>query len=280
MSRARARAWERARESAAVARAVLAISHEKRVLFMAASLAYFAVISLVPLLLLVVVALSALRGDQLALDIATYAAGVISPRSSGVLVEVVTSAPERDSATFLGLFVLLWGTLLLFRALDDAFGQVYGEGQESLFLGDLASALLVFGVVVGAMVAMIGVGAGLSFVLIDQVWELLAPLVLFVVLTVVFLPMFALFPNADVSIAEAIPGTVFTAAGWTVLQIAFGIYTRSTGAAELYGAAGAFLLLLTWLYVGSLVVLVGAVLNAVLAGRVSPDREVQSLEYI
>lgn len=247
---------------------------------MAASLAYFAVISLVPLLLLVVVALSALRGDQLALDIATYAAGVISPRSSGVLVEVVTSAPERDSATFLGLFVLLWGTLLLFRALDDAFGQVYGEGQESLFLGDLVNALLVFGVVVGAMVAMIGVGAGLSFVLIDQVWNLLAPLILFVVLTVVFLPMFALFPDADVSIAEAIPGTVFTAAGWTVLQIAFGIYTRSTGAAELYGAAGAFLLLLTWLYVGSLVVLVGAVLNAVLAGRVSPDREVQSLEYI
>ena len=280
MSRARVRAWETVRESAAVVRAVVAVSHEKRVLFMAASLAYFAVISLVPLLLLVVIALSALRGEQLGVDIATYAAGVISPRSSGVLVEVVTSAPERDSATVLGLLVLLWGTLLLFRALDDAFGQVYGEGQESLFLGDLANALVVFSVVIGAIVAMIAVGAGLSVVLLDQVWSLLAPIVLVAVLTVVFLPMFVLFPDADVSIAEALPGTVFTAAGWTLLQLAFGIYTRSTGAAELYGAAGAFLLLLTWLYVGSLVVLVGAVLNAVLAGRVSVDHDVASLEYI
>lgn len=247
---------------------------------MAASLAYFAVISLVPLLLLVVIALSALRGQQLGLDIATYAAGVISPRSSGVLVQVVTDAADRESATLLGLFVLLWGTLLLFRALDDAFGQVYGEGQGSLFLGDLANALLVFGVVVGAIVAMIGVGAGLSIVLLDQVWNLLAPLVLVAVLTIVFLPMFALFPDADVSLAEALPGTVFTAAGWTLLQLAFGFYTRTTGAGELYGVAGAFLLLLTWLYVGSLVVLVGAVLNAVLAGRVSVDREGSSLEYI
>lgn len=256
------------------------MSREKRVLFMAASLAYFAVISLVPLLLLVVIALSALRGDRLAVDIATYAAGVISPRSSGVLIEVVSAAPERERATVLGLVVLLWGTLLLFRALDDAFGQIYGDGQDSLFLGDLADAVLVFGVVVVAMVAMIGVGAGLSIVLLDQVWNLLAPVILLIVLTIVFLPIFALFPDADVSLAEALPGTVFTAAGWTVLQLAFGMYTRTTGVEELYGAAGAFLLLLTWLYVGSLVALVGAVLNAVLAGRVTIDGEFHSLGYI
>lgn len=256
------------------------MSHEKRVVFMAASLAYFAFISLVPLLLLVVIALSGLRGEQLGVDIATYAAGVISPRSSGVLIDVVTGVADREQATLLGIVVLLWGTLLLFRALDDAFGQVYGEGQSSLFLGDLANALLVFFVVVGAMVAMIGIGAGLSVVLVDEVWDLLAPIILVVVLTIVFLPMFTLFPDADVSLGEALPGTVFTAAGWTVLQLAFGVYTRTTGWEELYGAAGAFLLLLTWLYVGGLVLLVGAVLNAVLAGRVATEGEVPSLEYI
>jgi membrane protein len=280
VSRARARAWTTIRETVAVVRAVLAISHEKRLVFMAASLAYFAVVSLVPLLLLVVIALSALRGEQLGVDIATYAAGVISPQSSDVLLEVVTSAPDRGSATLLGLGVLLWGTLLLFRALDDAFGQVYSEEQSSLFLGDLANALLVFFVVVTAIVTMIGVGAGLSVVLLSQVWDLLAPIVLVAVLTVVFLPMFTLFPDADVAVSQALPGTVFTAVGWTILQLVFTYYTRTTGAGELYGAAGAFLILLAWLYVGSLVVLVGAVLNAVLADHVSTDGELPSLGYI
>jgi membrane protein len=280
VSRARARARAGARETVAVVRAVVAVSHEKRLLFMAASLAYFAFMSLVPLLLLVVIALSTVQNGQVAIDIATYAAGVISPRSSSVLLEVVTGASDRESATFVGVVILLWGTLLLFRALDDAFGQVYGDDQESLLLGDLASALLVFGVVVGAIVAMIGVGAGLSLVLVDRVWNLLGPFVLLVVLTIVFLPMFYLFPDADVSLAESLPGTVFTAAGWTILQVVFSFYTQTTGAAQLYGAAGAFLLLLAWLYIGGLVLLVGAVLNAVLADRVSADGEGLSIGYI
>jgi membrane protein len=280
VSRARARARAGARETVAVVRAVVAVSHEKRLLFMAASLAYFAFMSLVPLLLLVVIALSTVQNGQVAIDIATYAAGVISPRSSSVLLEVVTGASDRESATFVGVVILLWGTLLLFRALDDAFGQVYGDDQESLLLGDLASALLVFGVVVGAIVAMIGVAAGLSLVLVDRVWNLLGPFVLLVVLTIVFLPMFYFFPDADVSLAESLPGTVFTAAGWTILQVVFSFYTQTTGAAQLYGAAGAFLLLLAWLYIGGLVLLVGAVLNAVLADRVSADGEGLSIGYI
>jgi membrane protein len=249
-------------------------------MLMAASLAYFAFVSLVPLLLLVVIGLSAFQDGQVALDVATYAAGVISPQSGGVLIEVVTGASDRESVTIIGVVVLLWGTLLLFRALDDAFGQVYGDRQDSLLLGDLADALLVFFVVLGAMLAMLGLGIAFSVVLQEQVWGLLGPIVLLVVLTGVFLPMFYLFPDADVSLTQALPGTVFTAAGWTVLQLVYGFYARTTDAEQLYGAAGAFLLLLAWLYIGGLVLLIGAVLNAVLADHVATDGESASLEYI
>ena len=268
------------RAAGAVVRAVVAIVHEKRLMLMAASLAYFAFVSLVPLLLLVVIGLSALQDGRIALDVATYAASVISPRSGGVLIEVVTGAADRGSATILGIVVLLWGTLLLFRALDDAFGQVYGEQQDSLLLGDLADALLVFFVVVGAIIAMLGLGVAFSVVLQERVWGLLGPVILLVVLSGVFLPMFYLFPDADVSLAQALPGTVLTAAGWTILQVVYAFYARTTGAGELYGAAGAFLLLLAWLYIGGLVLLIGAVVNAVLADHVATDGDLPSLEYV
>ena len=268
------------RAAGAVVRAVVAIVHERRLMLMAASLAYFAFVSLVPLLLLVVIGLSALQDGRIALDVATYAADVISPRSGGVLIEVVTNATDRESVTVIGVVVLLWGTLLLFRALDDAFGQVYGDHQDSLLLGDLTDALLVFFVVLGAMVAMLGLSVAFSIVLQQRVWGLLGPVVLLIVLSGVFFPMFYLFPDADVSLAQALPGTVFTAAGWTVLQVVYAFYARTAGAGELYGAAGAFLLLLAWLYIGGLVLLIGAVLNAVLADHVVTDGDLSSLEYV
>lgn len=247
---------------------------------MAASLAYFAFVSVIPLLLLAVIAISTVQDGQLALETATYAAQVLSPEQSDILLEVVTEAADRGRATIIGIVVLLWGALLLFRALDDAFAQVYGHGQGSLFLGDLADAVLVFVVVTVAIGLMIVANVALSIVVQDRLWSLLAPFVLFVALSIVFLPMFYLFPDADVSLVETLPGTAFTAGGWTVSQVLFGVYTRTSGWEQLYGAAGAFLLLLTWLYIGAFVLLVGAVLNAVLADRVEVDHDAASLEYI
>ncbi|MFC7176850.1 YhjD/YihY/BrkB family envelope integrity protein [Halosegnis marinus] len=56
--------------------------------------------------------------------------------------------------------------------------------------------------------------------------------------------------------------------GWTALQTGFRVYAGIAGSYEAYGVLGAVLLLITFLYFGGLVLLVGVVLNAVLAGRV------------
>lgn len=50
--------------------------------------------------------------------------------------------------------------------------------------------------------------------------------------------------------------------GWTLLEVGFEIYVRMSSTAELYGVVG-IILLVTWLYVGALVVLFGATVNAV-----------------
>lgn len=275
-----ASARETARAVVDVSQAVIRVAYEEQIVFMAASLAYFAFISVIPLLLLVVIAVSTVQDSPLALETATYAARVLSPERGTILVGLVTDASDRDEATIIGIAVLLWGALLLFRALDDAFAQVYGGRQDSMFLGDFAAAVIVFVVVVIAIGLMIAANVVLSVVVRDQLWSLLAPFVLFVALSIVFLPMFYLFPAADVGLAEALPGTVFTAGAWTVVQTIFGLYTQTTGWEQLYGAASGFLLLLTWLYVGAFVLLVGVVLNAVLAGRVEADHDIAPLEYM
>jgi hypothetical protein len=59
---------------------------------------------------------------------------------------------------------------------------------------------------------------------------------------------------------------VFAAVGWTALRTGFRIYAAFAGSYEAYGVVVGVLLLVTFLYFGGLVLLVGAVLNAVLAG--------------
>ena len=86
-------------------------------------------------------------------------------------------------------------------------------------------------------------------------------------LTVAFLPLYHLLPGEDVSVREALPGAVLAAVGWTLLQTGFRVYAAGAAGYETYGVLGGTLLLVTFLYVGAPLLLVGVVLNAVLAGR-------------
>ncbi|MFQ3293598.1 MAG: membrane protein [Halobacteriales archaeon] len=75
----------------------------------------------------------------------------------------------------------------------------------------------------------------------------------------------------DLWAREALPGTVTVAIGWTLLGGAFSWYATTAGNFALYGVLGGVLLLLTWLYFGAMLVILGAVLNAVIAGRVATE---------
>ena len=96
---------------------------------------------------------------------------------------------------------------------------------------------------------------------------LLGTLGMFVVLPVVLLPLYYVFPSRPVTVTEALPGAVFAGGGWTILGTAFGVYASVAGSYELYGVLGGVLLLLVWFYFAGLVLLVGAALNVVIADR-------------
>ncbi|MFC7188631.1 YihY/virulence factor BrkB family protein [Halocatena marina] len=90
-------------------------------------------------------------------------------------------------------------------------------------------------------------------------------------LTLTLLPLYYVLPGESISVREAFPGAAFTAIGWTALQTAFRIYAAYAGSYDAYGAIGGVLLLVTFLYFGALILLVGVVLNAALTGRLDED---------
>jgi hypothetical protein len=88
--------------------------------------------------------------------------------------------------------------------------------------------------------------------------------------------LYYVFPDSEVTVREAVPGTLVAAAGWTVLALLFGVYTTYAGGFQLYGVLGGMLLLLLWFYFGAAVLLVGVAVNVVLANG-HGDRQLQQV---
>ena len=246
-------------------RLVVDAAMDQNVTFLAAGVAYYAFVSLIPALLLLVVVASTVFGEVVAGQLLAATGDFLTPAGEEAIATAVVSAQGRSGATVLGLVVLVWSTLKVFRGLDTAFLQVYGVEEQVTFIEQLVDAAsVVVGIGVGIAV-MVAVGALVAAVdtlpLVDVTSVVLLP----VLLTVVFLPMYFLLPYPEVSVEEALPGAAFAAIGWTVLQAGFQVYAVSAGQYQVYGVIGGILLLVTWLYVAAIVVVLGAVINVVLA---------------
>ncbi|GAA0298047.1 YihY/virulence factor BrkB family protein [Halarchaeum salinum] len=250
-----------------VVRAVVASARRHEITFLAAGVAYYAFVSLVPLLVLALAIGSALGGDALA-DYALDAVGTfLTPAGQHVVTETVRSAVDRRGATLAGLALLAWSGLRVFRGLDAAFSRIYGRPADEPLTQQLVDGALVLCAVGVAAALAAAVGVLLPRVIGGFVGELVGTVGLAAALTVVFLPVYHVFPDTELPFADVWPGALAAAIGWTLLADGFRLYVATVGSPDLYGVLGAAVLLITWLYVSGTVIMGGAVLNAVLAGR-------------
>ncbi|WP_158855223.1 YihY/virulence factor BrkB family protein [Halorhabdus sp. CUG00001] len=259
------------RELIGTTREIVTTVRETRLSFLAAGTAYYAFVSVFPLVLLVVAVGSLLGGDAIAQQVIGTVSGALSPSGRQLLQEAFVSESGRTSATIVGVGVLAWSGLRVFRGLTIAFGTIYGTADEETFRGQLrraSLALLALGIGVGTVVTgtVLLSEAGIAFAGFAQTSAVV------VALSGLLLPVYIVLPATSVGLREAAPGAITAAVGWTVLSVVFRVYAANAGQFDVYGVVGGALLFVTWLYVGASVLLLGGVVNAVLAG---PDRQLQ-----
>ncbi|GAB3677471.1 YihY/virulence factor BrkB family protein [Halopiger thermotolerans] len=261
-------------EGLEVARRMTTLAQTQQLTLLAAGVAFYGFISLVPLLLLALGIAASIGGQALAVRLTVAASDVLTPAARELVAETVLDETGRQSATVVGAFGLLWGASRVLRGLDRAFSQVYGTVGEKSVIDTIWDATIVF--------LVIAVGLGLVGALEFAIrfaplvgLEYLGSVFLVLGLIATFLPLYVVFPDADVDVWEALPGTVVAAVGWFVLSRTFSIYASVATDYVVYGALGAVFLVLIWLYLGSIILLFGAICNAVLADR-EVDRQLQS----
>jgi membrane protein len=237
---------------------------------LAAMVAYFALLSFVPLIFLALALLGlAHRAD--ASDFLVRELSRAFPETS--LQSILTLLHKvQDNAETLGIVggvALLWSSLSLFSALESAFNIVYGRPNRSFLRGKALAAVLMVSTITMLFVSLVIGAVGVEilkryapgFVANPAVAYIVSIAVSLLGIFVFLLVVYWFLPTADVSVHDALPGAVAAA---VVLEGSFQvlpIFVRLAGISPTLRVLGGPAILLLWLYVMANVIVLGAELN-------------------
>ncbi len=242
---------------------------------LAALIAYYGFFSLFPLLL-AFVTLSGMFFEQSDMqdrlvDAALSQFPVIGDQLRGNL----QSLPDKGVALALGIGGALWAGLAGIKAAQNAMDHVWDvpmKRQPSFPIAVLRAVLMLLTLGVFVLLASFlgGVAAGTEDASITvRLGGIAGTLALNVS---IFLVAYRVLTVEDVSWRDVLVGAVFAGIAWTVLQ-ALGGYVighRLESAKETYGFFAVVIGLLTWIYLGAQVTLLGAEMNVVRARNLWP----------
>jgi membrane protein len=249
-----------------ILRAVVHECRVERITFMAGSIAYNAFVSLLPLLFLLLAVVSTVGSGQVEAQIIGLIQSAVTPGAGDVLVSELRHA--STGASILGLAVLVWGMLRIFRSLDMAFSDIYETEAENTLVDQIADGLTVFASVTAVILAVVTFESAVSLPTGSGLGWVFQRVFLICLVGIALVPMYYLFPDeADMSILETVPGVAFTASALVVFQSTFSLYVRYSSQTAENGVLASILVFMTWLYVSGLVVLLGAAINAVFSNR-------------
>lgn len=255
---------------------------------LAAALAYYALYSLFPLLLLTVVGVGFLVGEGDA-DRARLVSSLAGPgHEARVLVDQTLRSLEahrsaRGWGAVVGAVALLFGASGVFSELQASLDLIWRAGATAStgvwptvrsamkvkavsFVTVVATALVVLASLV-ANTWLNTMGEATHGAVAQALWRALETAVSGLFLTLLLATIFRLVPHVATRWRDVLGGALVTAVLLVTLKsaLAWSLVRLSSFAA--YGVVGAVLGLLTWIYVASLAVLFGAELARVYAER-------------
>ncbi|GIV14933.1 MAG: membrane protein [Armatimonadota bacterium] len=244
---------------------------EHDVPMLAAAIAFYAMLSLSPLLV-VAVAVTALVLEP---DVASqYVANVVGQavnEETARFVQEVLRNTQRPASTFsatgISLLLMLFGAARLFRQLKAAVNIVWEsrarmQGLRATVREHLLAVLMVLltatalAVWLGADIVLSALSARWKPVL--AVWRWLNFAAGWALLTLLFATAYRLLPDERIRWRDVWSGAIVGAFLFALCKLLVGVYLGVTGVRSAYGAASAAVVLLLWVYFSTQAFLFGA----------------------
>lgn len=242
----------------------------------AAQSAFFLMLSLIPLILLLLTLVQYTPVTKADVMLAAYEIFPTTIRNTiiSIINEVYSQSMAVISATAL---VAIWsagrGTLAITNGLNCVYGQ---EENRNFIILRLRAAVYTILLLVAIIICLLllGFGNGIG-VLVNRyvpgfyyIVELIIEIrtVVAICLIVVFSAMvYKFLPNNGGELKKQLPGAVFTAGGWILASFIFSIYIDVfRGFSNMYGSLTTIILIMLWLYFCMYILLIGGEINVLL----------------
>ena len=239
----------------------------------AAQSAFFLVLSLIPIILLL---LTLVRFTPLTkADILTAVYEVFPTTIRATMISVVNEVYNQSMAMIpLTILVAMWSAGRGVMAITTGLNSIHNklETRGYLFVRIRAAFYTIMFIIAIVLTLVVLVfGNSISFLVneyipvlqyvTDKIIEIRTITMLFVIVALA-LGVYRFLPNHKSKMRYLLPGAIFTAFGWTFASFLFSVYMDIfKGFSNMYGSLTTIVLIMLWLYFCTYVILLGGEIN-------------------
>jgi membrane protein len=252
---------------------------------LAAALAYYALLSLAPLLAITIAVVGWFFGPEAARGrVAGELASVVGGQAAEGIQSVVASARSPSAgvlSAIVGVVTLFVGASGVFGELQSSLNTIWevepkpGRGVLGALKDRFFSFTMVLGVAFLLLISLVlsSILSAMGTTIVgflpggEAVWQVVTTVFSFAVVTALFALIFKVVPDAEVRWRDVWLGALVTAALFTLGKFLLGLYLGKAAVGSSYGAAGSIIALTVWVYYAAQIFLLGAEFTQVQARR-------------
>jgi membrane protein len=267
---------------------------EDNILKYSASLAYYTIFSLAPMLI-VIISLTSLLYAREAMQGHIYSQikGLVGAEAALQIQDIIKNIHITGKSFFasvISIIILIVGATSLFGEVQDSLNKIWGLRIKTkktwwkLILNRLLSFSLIVSIgfimmvslVLNAVIIAFGnyIGRYLTNFSITFI-QVTNDILIFIATTFLFALMFKILPDAKIKWKDVLIGGLITAFFFTLGKLGIGYYLGRSNLATVYGAAGSVIIILVWVYYSAVILYLGAEFTKVYAklhgGKIYPN---------
>jgi membrane protein len=252
---------------------------------LAAALSYYAIFSLVPLLVIAIgIAGLFFQQDQVQAQVGQQISAVVGAEAAETVMGWLDATATREGgiiATVLGFVALLFGATGFFGQLQTSLNIMWevepkpDRGIKGMVRDRLLSFILILfiGLLLLVLMVLNTVLSTLGSFIEDLlpggqiIWMLINYAINLALVVLLFAAIFKVLPDVQIRWRDVWMGALVTALLFVIGQILISLYLANAGVGSAYGAAGSAIIFLIWIYYSAQILFFGAEFTQVYAHR-------------
>lgn len=247
---------------------------------LAAQLAYYLILSFFPFLIFLLTLVGFSNLDSM--EVLGALRAMLPTSAFELIYNVIIEIIEKQNTGLLGasLLLVIWSASSAFRAVIKGINKAYGLSENRSFIKRafiavictfalaflimLTLVMLVFGRLIGDLIA-----SYLPFPsVVYKVWNFLRYVLVVFMMILIFASIYRYTPSKRLRWKEVLPGAIACTVGWLIVSLGFSFYINNfSNYSKIYGGLGAVIILITWLYLTSIILIGGGEINSVIVIR-------------